>query len=135
MQDIIIGNIAGASGVHPNLVNTKATVSPYKVDNTQSLHTGIPKAIPEPITKSEICLSTNTSAIDADTTTDMNAAVQTRAMVVKESKPPKPVVNKRQFTLTMGGLHATFTPHETKLTSTDLKPSLRQLLRRLWRRL
>ena len=34
-----------------------------------------------------------------------------------------------------GGLHATFTPHETKLTSTDLKPSLRQLLRRLWRRL
>ena len=31
--------------------------------------------------------------------------------------------------------HATFTPHETKLTSTDLKPSQRQLLRRLWRRL
>ena len=29
---------------------------------------------------------------------------------------------------------ATFTPHGTKLTSTDLKPSLRQLLRRLWRR-
>jgi len=30
---------------------------------------------------------------------------------------------------------ATFTLHETKLTSTDLKPSLRQLLQRLWRRL
>jgi len=29
---------------------------------------------------------------------------------------------------------ATFTPHETKLTWTGLKPSLRQLLRRLWRR-
>ena len=26
VQDIIIGNIPGASGVHPNLVNTKATV-------------------------------------------------------------------------------------------------------------
>ena len=37
--------------------------------------------------------------------------------------------------LTAEGLHAMFTPHETKLTSTDLKPSLRQLLLRLWRRL
>ena len=44
VQDIIIGNIPGASGVHPNLVNTKATVTPDKVDqytvvahqNTQS---------------------------------------------------------------------------------------------------
>ena len=91
VQDIIIGNIPGASGVHPNLVNTKATVTPDKVDSTQSLHTRIPKAVPEPITKSEIYLSTNTSAIDADTTTDMSAAVQTRAVVVKESKPPKPL--------------------------------------------
>jgi len=91
VQDIIIGNIPGASGVHPNLVNTKATVTLDKVDRTQSLHTGIPKAVPEPITNSEICLSTNTSAIDADTTTDMSAAVQTRAMVVKEGKPPKPL--------------------------------------------
>jgi len=90
VQDIIIGNIPGASGAHPNLVNTKATVTHDKVDNTQSLHTGIPKAVPEQITNSEICLSTNTSAIDADTTTDMCAAIQTRAMVVKESKPPKP---------------------------------------------
>jgi len=32
VQDIIIGNIPGASGVHPNLVNTKATVNPDKVD-------------------------------------------------------------------------------------------------------
>ena len=40
----------------------------------------------------------------------------------------------RQFTLTMGGLDATFTPHETKLTLTDQKLSQRQLLRRLWRR-
>jgi len=71
VQDIIIGNIPGASGVHPNLVNTKATVTHDKVDSTQSLHTGIPKAVPEQITNSEICLSTNTSAIDADTTTDM----------------------------------------------------------------
>ena len=31
--------------------------------------------------------------------------------------------------------HATFTRHETKLTSTDLKPSQWQLLRQLWRRL
>ena len=30
-------------------------------------------------------------------------------------------------------LRATFTPHETKLTWNGLKPSLRQLLRRLWR--
>ena len=58
--------------------------------NTESC-SRILKAVPEPITKSEICLSTNTSAIDADTTTDMSAAVQTRAMVVKESKPPKPL--------------------------------------------
>ena len=72
-------------------MNTKATVTPDKVDSTQSLHTRIPKAVSEPITKSEICLSTNTSAIDADTTTDMSAAVQTRAMVVKENKPPKPL--------------------------------------------
>jgi len=91
VQDIIIGNIPRASGVHPNLVNTKATVTPNKVDSTQSLHTGIPKAVPEPITNSEICLSINTSAIDADTTTDMCAAVQTRAMVAKESRPPKPL--------------------------------------------
>ena len=91
VQDIIIGNIPGASGVHPNLVNTKATVTPDKVDSTQSLHTRIPKAVPEPITNSEICLSTNISAIDVNTTTDMSAAVQTRAMVVKESKPPKPL--------------------------------------------
>jgi len=55
------------------------------------LHSGIPKAVPETITNSEIYLNTNTSAIDADTTTDMCAAVQTRAMVVKESKPPKPL--------------------------------------------
>ena len=34
VQDIIIGNIPGASGVHPNLVNTKATVTPDKVDST-----------------------------------------------------------------------------------------------------
>jgi len=91
VQDIIIGNIPGASGVHPNVVNTKATVTPDKVDSTQSLHTRLPKTVPEPITKSEICLNTNTSAIDADTTTDISAAVQTRAMVVKESKPPKPL--------------------------------------------
>jgi len=91
VQDIIIGNIPGASGVHPNLVNTKATVTPKKVDSTQSLYTGIPKAVPEPFTNSEICLNTNTSAINADTTTDMCAAVQTRAMVAKESKPPKPL--------------------------------------------
>jgi len=38
VQDIIIGNIPGASGVHPNLVNTKATVTPKKVDSTQSLY-------------------------------------------------------------------------------------------------
>jgi len=91
VQDIIIGNIPGASEVHPNLVNTKATVTPDKVDSTQSLHTGIPKAVPEPITNSEICLSTSTSALNADTTTDMCAPVQTRAMVAKESKPPKPL--------------------------------------------
>jgi len=91
VQDIIIGNIPGASGDHPNLVNTKATVTPKKVDSTQSLYTGIPKAVPEPFTNSEICLNTNTSAINADTTTDMCAAVQTRAMVAKESKPPKPL--------------------------------------------
>jgi len=91
VQDIIIGNIPGASGVHPNLVNTKAKVTPNKVDSTQSLHTGIPKAVPEPVTNSEICLNTNTSAIDADTTTDRCAAVQTRAMVATESKPPKPL--------------------------------------------
>jgi len=36
-------------------------------------------------------INTNTSAIDADTITDMCAAVQTRAMVDKESKPPKPL--------------------------------------------
>ena len=29
--------------------------------------------------------------MDADTTTDMCAAVQTRAMIAKESKPPKPL--------------------------------------------
>jgi len=44
VQDIIIENIPGASGVQPNLVNTKATVTPNKVYSTQSLHTGIPKA-------------------------------------------------------------------------------------------
>ena len=91
VQDIIIGNIPGASGVHPNLANTKATVTHDKVDSTQSLHSGIPKAVPETITNSEIYLNTNTSAIDADTITDMCAAVQTRAMVAKESKPPKPL--------------------------------------------
>ena len=37
LQDIIIGNIPGASGVHSNLVNTKATVTPDKVDSTESL--------------------------------------------------------------------------------------------------
>jgi len=77
VQDIIIGNIPGASGVQPNHVNTKTTVTHDKVDSTQSLHTGVPKAVPEQITNIEICLSTNTSAIDADTTTDMCAAVQT----------------------------------------------------------
>ena len=60
VQNIIIGNIPGGSGVHPNLVNTKATLD--KVGSTQSLNTGIPKAVPKPITRSEICLSTNTSA-------------------------------------------------------------------------
>ena len=44
VQDIIIGNIPGASGVHPNLVTTKATVTPNKVSSNQSLHTGILKA-------------------------------------------------------------------------------------------
>jgi len=100
VQDII-GNVPEATGVKPNLVNTKATVTPNKVNSTQSLHTGISKAnrelskaIPEPVTNSEMCLNTNTSAIDADTTTDMCAAVQTRAMVAKESKPPKPLTVK-----------------------------------------
>jgi len=91
VQDIIIGNIPGASGVQPNLVNTKAIVTPYKVNVTQSLHTGMTKAVREPVNKVEICLNTNTSAIDVDSTTDMCAAVQTRAMVAKESKPPKPL--------------------------------------------
>jgi len=98
VQDIITGNIPGASGVQPNLVNTKATVAPNKMDITQSLHTGIPKAnrelskaVPEPVTDSEMCINTNTSVIDVDTTTDMCAAVQTRAMVEKESNPPKPL--------------------------------------------
>jgi len=92
VQDIIIGNIPGASGVHSNLVNTKATVTPNKVDVTQSLHIGITKAVPEPVNNSEICLNTNTSAIDVDidTPTDMCAAVQTRGMVAKESKPTNP---------------------------------------------
>jgi len=102
VQDTIIGNIPGASGVHPNLVNTKATVTPDKVDSTQSLHPGIPKAVPETITNSEICLSTNTSAIDADKTTDMCAAVRTRAMVAKESKPPKPLKVKSVPGLNIG---------------------------------
>ena len=44
VQDIIIGNIPGESGVHPNLVNTKATVTPDKVSSNQSLQTGILKA-------------------------------------------------------------------------------------------
>jgi len=96
VQDIIIGNIPGASGVQPNLVNTNAKVTHMKVDITQSLHDGIPKAnrelskaVPEPVTNNSICLNTNTSAIDVDRTTDMCAAVQTRTMVAKESKPPK----------------------------------------------
>jgi len=98
VQDIIIGNIPGASGVHPNLVNTKATVTPNKGNSTQSLHTGIlkanrelSKAVPEAVMNSEICLDTNTSTIDAETTTDMCAAVQIRAVDAKESKPPKPL--------------------------------------------
>ena len=101
VQDIIIGNIPGASGVHPNLVNTKATVTHDKVSD----YTGIPKAVPEQITNSEICLSTNTSAINADTTTDMCAAVQTRAMVVKESKPPKPLKVKSVPGLDLSLIH------------------------------
>jgi len=36
VQNIIIGNIPGASGVQPNLVNTKATVTPNKVNVNQS---------------------------------------------------------------------------------------------------
>jgi len=62
------------------------------------LHTGITKAnrelskaVPEPVNNSEICLNINTSAIDVDTTTDMCAAVQTRNMVARESKPTKPL--------------------------------------------
>jgi len=102
VQDIIIGNIPGASGVQPNLVNTEATVTPNKVDVTQSLHTRITKAVPEPVNNSEICLNTNTSAIDVDSTTDMCAAVQTRAMVVKESKPPKPLKVKSVAGLDIG---------------------------------
>jgi len=91
VQDIIIENIPGASGDQPNLVNTKATVTPNMVNVTQSLHTRITKAVPEPVNKSKICLNTNTSAIDVDSTTDMCAAVQTRAMVAKERTPPKPL--------------------------------------------
>jgi len=49
------------------------------------------KAVRKPVNKSEICLNVNTSAIDVDSTTDMCAAVKTRAMVDKESKPPKPL--------------------------------------------
>ena len=77
-------------------MNIKATVTSNKVDNTQSLHNGLTKAnrelskaVPEPVTNGEICLNANNFAIDVDTTTDMCAAVQTRAMVAKESKPPK----------------------------------------------
>jgi len=83
VQDIIIRNIPGASGVQPNIVNTKATVTPNKVDVTQSLHTGITKAnrklskaVPEPVNKSELCLNTNTSAIDVDTTTCVQQSKQ-----------------------------------------------------------
>ena len=73
VQDIIIGNIPGASAVHPNLVNTKVTVTPNKVSSNQSLHTGIlkdnrelSKVVQEPVTKSEICLNTNTFAAHVD---------------------------------------------------------------------
>ena len=71
VQDIIIGNIPGASGVHPNLVTTKATVTPNKVSSNQSLHTGILKVDQEPVTNSEICLNTSTIAVNVDTTTDV----------------------------------------------------------------
>ena len=101
VQDIIIGNIPGASGVHSNLVNTKATVTPDKVSSNHSLHTGIlkanrelSKAVQEPVTNSEICLNTNTFAVDVDTTTDMGTAVQTRAMVIKESVKLSPKLLK-----------------------------------------
>ena len=71
VQDIVIGNIPGASGVHPNLVNTKATVTPNKVSSNQSLHTGILKVDQEPVTNSEICLNTSTIAVNVDTMTDV----------------------------------------------------------------
>jgi len=127
VQDIIIGNIPGASGVHPNLVNTKATVTPNKVSSTQSLHTGIlkanrelSKAVQEPVTNSEICLNTNTFAVDVDTTTDMCVAVQTRAMVARESKPPKLLKVKSVPGLDIG-------PEELKV-----KQKADELLKRIW---
>jgi len=127
VQDIIIGNIPGASGVHPNLVNTKTTVTPNKVSSNQSLHTGIlkanrelSKAIQEPVTNSEICLNTNTFAVDVDTTTDMCVEVQTRAMVTRESKPPKLLKVKSVPGLDIG-------PEELKV-----KQKADELLKRIW---
>ena len=81
VQDIVIGNIPGASGVHPNLVKTKATVTPNKVSSNQSLHTGILKVDQEPVTNSEICLNTSTIAVNVDTTTDMCVAVQNLSLI------------------------------------------------------
>ena len=58
------------------------------------MHTGILKAnrelskvVQEPVTN--ICLNTNTFAADVDTTTDMCVEVQNRALVTRESEPPK----------------------------------------------
>ena len=127
VQDIVIGNIPGASGVHPNLVNTKATVTPNKVSSNQSLYTGIlkanqelSKADQEPVTNSEICLSTSTIAVNVDTTTDMCVAVQNRARVTRESKPLKLLIMKSVPDVDIG-------PEELKV-----KQKADELLKRIW---
>ena len=127
VQDIIIGNIPGASGVHPNFVNTKATVTHNNVSSNQSLHTGILKANQklsktdhEPVTNSEICLNTSTIAVNVDTTTEMCVAVQNWARVTRESKPLKLLKVKSVPDLDIG-------PEELKL-----KQKADELLKRIW---
>jgi len=146
MFDLVIGNVPGVRDVfisQPVERTTRGVQTESQEKATKELtllFTPLSDSGTEGVAKSKnetlhsVVKSVSSDRLDDSISPDDSVAVKMTIGEVTTSTAAE-VVNKRQFTLTMGGLHATFTPHETKLTSTDLKPSLRQLLRRLWRRL
>ena len=94
VQDIIIGNIPGALGaeIQQNTGTNDITDLAVEAKPTDNdISTKFNTASSNTTNKSSIKSDTNEQINSDSTTHEQCAAVHTRAMVAKESKPPKPL--------------------------------------------